>query len=452
MTPESDVRIRPSFLLLAGRWSTCVLAALMLTACGGGGTTTYTIGGTITGLSESGLTLDDNGGNTLTVAADATTFTFTTALQSGATYDVTVATQPTGESCTVTSASGTVASASVTSVAIACVESGVTVSTFAGSATAGNTNGTGTGASFDGPAGVALDSSGNLYVAEYYNNDIRKISPAGVVTLFAGSSSGTSGNTNGTGSGATFHNPTGVAVDSAGNVYVADESNNEIRMITPAGVVTTFAGSGTAGNVDGTGTAAEFNGPEGIAIDSSGNLWVADGGNNEIRKITTPGAVVTTWAGNGTAGRANGNGTSATFNMPVGVAVDSSGNLYVADFNNNEIRKIDTTDAVTLFAGSSTGASGSANGTGSAAEFLGPFGIAIDSAGNLYVTDSGNSEIRMLTPSAVVTTYAGSTTAGNVNGSASAAEFHYPFGIVVDASGNLYVCDYINNEIREIIP
>jgi len=242
-------------------------------------------------------------------------------------------------------------------------------------------------------------------------------------------------------------------VDSAGNVYVADENNNEIRMITPAGVVSTFAGSGTAGNANGTGTAATFNGPEGITIDSSGNLWVADSGNNEIRKVTTPGAVVTTWAGSGTAGRANGNGTSASFSMPTGIAADSSGNLYVADYGNNEIRKIDSTDAVSLFAGSSGGTAGHADGTGTAATFNAPFGIAIDPAGNLYVTDANNQEVRTLTPNAVVTTLAGSpTVSGNTNGTGSTARFFYPFGIVVDASGNLYVGDNQNNEIRKLVP
>ncbi|MFZ0499837.1 MAG: NHL repeat-containing protein, partial [Steroidobacteraceae bacterium] len=411
----------------------------------------YTIGGTVSGLSESGLTLDDNSGDTLTVAAGATTFTFATALASGATYDVTVATQPTGESCTPASNTGT-ASANVTSVAIACVESGVAVSTLAGSGTQGDVNGTGTAAEFYAPAGVALDSSGNVYVAEYGNNDIRKVTPAGVVTLFAGSPAGTHGSTDGTGSAALFWSPTGVAVDSSGDLYVADESNNEIRMITPAGVVTTFAGSTAIGHADGTGSAATFSAPAGIAIDSSGNLWVADSGNNEIRKITTPGAVVTTWAGSGAAGTANGNGTSAEFNGPTGIAVDSSDNLYVADRNNNEIRKISSSDVVSLLAGSASGTAGSANGTGTAATFSAPYGIAVDSLGNLYVADAASSEIRLVTPSAVVTTYAGSTQAGNVNGPASTAQFNYPVGIVIDASDNLYIGDNVNDEIREIVP
>jgi streptogramin lyase len=211
-------------------------------------------------------------------------------------------------------------------------------------------------------------------------------------------------------------------------------------MITPAGVVSVFAGATTPGNTDGTGGAARFNGPTVIAIDSLGNLWVADGTNDEIRKITTPGAVVTTWAGTGSAGNANGSGTSASFSDPIGVAVDSSGDVYVADFKNNEIREINASDVVSTFVPVSAGLNG-------------PYGVALDPAGNLYVTDSANQEIRMVTPNAVVTTIAGSATmTGTTNGTGSAARFKYPFGILVDASGNLYVGDFANNEIRKLVP
>ena len=204
-------------------------------------------------------------------------------------------------------------------------------------------NGTGTAAKFNRPRGVAVDSSGHVYVADRGNYRIRKISPIGVVTTFAGS--GVSGNNNGTGTAAKFDGPESVAVDSYGHVYVADRGNHRIRKISPIGVVTTFAGS-TSGDTDGTGTAAQFNSPHGVAVDSSGNVdssgyvYVADTSNHRIRKIS-PIGVVTTFAGS-SEGYMDGTGTAAKFKSPTGVAVDSYGHVYVADFGNssNRIRKL----------------------------------------------------------------------------------------------------------------
>jgi sugar lactone lactonase YvrE len=224
--------------------------------------------------------------------------------------------------------------------------------------------------------------------------------------------SGAPGTPGGTGSAASFVSPVGFAVDSAGEVYVADYGNDEIRKITPAGAVTTLAGSGAQGNADGTGSAASFNYPESVALDSTGNVYVADYGNNEIRKIT-PAGVVTTLAGSGEKGDADGTGSAASFNGPEGVAVDSAGNVYVADYGNNQIRKITPAGAVTTLAGS--GAQGNADGTGSAASFNGPEGVAVDSAGNVYVGDEFNNEIRKITSAGVVTTLTGSHTRGNAD-------------------------------------
>lgn len=317
-------------------------------------------------------------------------------------------------------------------------------STFAGSGTGAFADGTGTGASFWTPIGLARDAAGNLYVGDASNNRIRKITLAGVVTTLAG---GTAGYADGTGTAAKFLNPYGVALDAAGNVYVADCGNHRIRKITPAGVVTTVAGSGVAGYGDGTGTAAVFHTPTGLTLDAAGNIYVADDLNNMIRKIT-PSGVVTTIAGNLTAGSANGTGTAASFNRPFDLKFDSYGNLYVTDWYNHMIRKISPSAAVTTLAGSTT--AGSANGTGTAASFNYPECLAIDANGNLYVSDEHNNKIRMVTPAGIVTTIAGSGTQGAVNGNGYSATFYYPFGITVDPSGFAYVAEYGNNLIRKV--
>jgi len=302
-------------------------------------------------------------------------------------------------------------------------------STFAGSGTAGNGNGTGTGASFSGPNAMAFDNVGNLYVADYSNHLIRKITPAGVVSTFAGS--GTAGSSDGTGTAASFNYPFGIAVDALNNVYVADRINNMVRMITPGGVVTTLAGSTTAGNVNGTGTAARFNQPAGLAVDAAGNIFVSDFVNSEIRKIA-PGGVVTTFAGTGTAGSANGTGTLASFNGPSGMAFDASGNLYVADRYNNMIRMITPAAVVSTFAGSTTASF--LDATGTAARFNIPIAIGFDAAGNMYIADYGNNRIRKITPGAVVTTLAGTGTASrsacrSPRPAATAAAVRAPVGL-----------------------
>ena len=259
---------------------------------------------------------------------------------------------------------------------------------------------------FDHPNGVVVDSSGNLYVADSSNDTIRKITAAGVVSTIAGTP-GIAGNLDGTGTAASFRSPQGPAIDSAGNIYVAEYANSIIRKITPAGVVTTLAGyAGNDGSLDGTGTAASFGNPRGVAVDSSGNVYVADSGNDLIRKITSAG-VVTTLAGTAvTAGSADGTGTAATFNYPERVAVDGSGNIYVADTYNHTIRKVTSAGVVTTLAGTA-GALGSADGTGAAARFDYPSGLAVDGSGNIYVADQGNDTIRKISSAGVVTTLAG---------------------------------------------
>jgi hypothetical protein len=324
--------------------------------------------------------------------------------------------------------------------------SATTVTTLAGSGSIGSTDGTGAGASFHFPVGAAVDALGNVYVADYGNNLIRMVTSAGVVTTVAGS--GAKGWADGTGTGASFSAPWGVALDSSRNLYVADKGNNRIRKVTSAGIVTTLAGSATLGSADGTGSAASFNNPTGLAVDASGNIYVADYGNNEIRKITSTG-VVTTWAGNAIlSGSTDGTGTAASFYGPSGITVDSSGNLYVADANNNRIRKITPSGAVTTWAGNS--ARGSTDGTSTAASFYGPSGVAIDVSGNLYVADASNNKIRKINPFGAVTTMAGTGSQGSTDGTGSAASFYTPTGVAVDTSGVVYVADEGNSKIRKI--
>jgi sugar lactone lactonase YvrE len=336
-----------------------------------------------------------------------------------------------------------------------------TFTTFAGQAgTRGYNDGTGDAAHFSNPQGVTVDSNGNVYVADSQNLTIRKITSAGVVTTLTGIPEPlyipssivifpvVNSPIEGTGSDVTFE-PFGIVADKLGNLYVTGA--NSVLMVTPAGVVSTFAGgfqsSSGVNSADGFGPAAQFYNPNGIAIDSSGNLYVADTGNDTIRKIT-PNAGVTTLAGlPGQFGDTDGTGNAARFSSPLGVAVDAAGNVFVADSNNRVIRKITPAGVVTTLAGTA-GTIGSADGNGPAAQFHEINGIAVDAGGNLYVTDSGNT-IRKITSAGVVTTLAGTpNTGGTSDGTGAAAQFNLPYGIAVDAAGDLFVTDQNNDTIR----
>jgi len=325
------------------------------------------------------------------------------------------------------------------------------VTTLAGTAgVSGSADGTGSAARFYHPFGVAVDGTGNVYVAEWDNSTIRKITPGGVVTTLAGTA-GVTGSADGTGSAARFNGPIGVAVDGTGNVYVGDFFNSTIRKITPDGVVTTLAGTaGVSGSADGTGSAARFYLPTGVAVDGTGNVYVADQANHTIRKIT-PAGVVTTLVGTaGASGSADGTGSAARFHHPAGMAVDGTGNVYVTDSTNHTIRKITPAGVVTTLAGTA-GASGSADGTGSAARFWQPYGVAVDGAGDVYVADDLNHTIRKITPAGVVTTLAGTAGAsGSADGTGSAARFYRPNGVAVDGTGGVYGADTFNHTIRKI--
>lgn len=328
-----------------------------------------------------------------------------------------------------------------------------TVTTFAGSAVAGNTNGTGGGARFFRPQGVAVDAGGNVYVTDTANHSIRKLTPGAVSSTLAGGG-GNFGSTDGDGANAMFNRPRGLGIDSEGNLYVAESFNSTVRKITPAGAVSTFAGTaGAPGYVDAAGSAARFGYPYGIAVDSTDSVYVADAVNNTIRKISS-GGLVRTLAGtpSTTPGISDGPFNVGRMNFPQGVAVDRDGNTYIADSSNHTIRKANPAGDLTTLAGLA-GVSGSADGAGAAARFSGPAGLAVDAAGNVFVADFGNSTIRKITPGGVVSTLAGlAGSNGSVDGSGSVARFDNPEGIVIDAGGNLFVSDTNNHTIRRITP
>ena len=334
--------------------------------------------------------------------------------------------------------SGTVYVADTGNHTVRVVTSGGAVATLAGAAgISGIADGVGGEALFAYPDGVALDAAGTLYVADHDNQTIRKVTAAGAVTTVAGAAK-ISGTADGTGGAARFSSPTGVAVDSSGNIYVVDSGNSTIRKIGVGGIVTTFAGvAGVAGSSDGTGGSARFNAPEGIAIDSVGNLFVADTNNSTIRKITAAGAVSTFAGVAGQTGTADGPGGSARFNGPYAVAVDGAGNVYVSDFFNSTIRKITAGGTVTTLAGLA-GSPGAADGTGTAARFNQSYGLTVDSIGNVFVADTYNRAIRKVTAGGVVSTLNGTLT-----------RFYYPQGIAVNASGNLFVTDGDNQAISK---
>ena len=321
-------------------------------------------------------------------------------------------------------------------------------SNFAGlPGTSGAVDGAGSAARFAGPYCLALDADGNLLVADFMSHVIRKVSPAGEVTTFGGRL-GTSGYADGPAGEALFSGPEGVAIDPvSGVVYVSDTFNSTIRTITPDGTVSTLAGTaGQNGSVDGTGAEARFFFPAHIAFDGVENLYLAEYFNHTIRRITLAGVVSTLAGSPGVSGSADGAGSAARFNNPNGVVVGPDGNIYVADRGNSTIRRITPGGVVTTLAGLA-GATGSSDGTGSAARFSGPNGIGCQDDGALFVAES-NHTIRKVTSAGVVTTVGGlAGNGGTADGTGTDARFYSPAHVVVDAGGNLFVADWGNYRI-----
>lgn len=319
------------------------------------------------------------------------------------------------------------------------------VSTLAGSGTRGFMDGLGGIAQFSLPSGIALDGQGNIYVGGY-NYRVRKIDASGLVTTLAGT--GTYGYVDGPGDIAQFGDIRGIAVDKEGNVYVT--GINRVRKIDTSGMVTTLAGGGdgTGGFMDGLGDIARFSAPTGIAVDGQGNLYVADSNNQRIRKIDTTGMVTTLAGGGGIIPFMDGPVGIARFRLPRGVVVDTQGNVYVADTGNNRIRKIDTSGMVTTLAGNGT--AGFMDGVGSTAQFFNPTDVVVDEQGNVYVADVNNQRIRKIDTSGLVTTLVGNGMQGFMDGAGDIAQFFNPDGITLDKEGNIYLADRFNNRIRKI--
>ena len=340
---------------------------------------------------------------------------------------------------------------------------GVTVSTLAGDGHWGYCDGPGAQARFNGiEGGMAVDNQGNIYVAER-GHRIRRITPDGMVSTLAGT--GAPGYADGPGSMAQFNYPNGVAVDVAGNVYVADTFNHRIRIVRPdgpalseaegtvEGTVSTLAGNGEAGYQDGPAAQAQFNAPTDVAVDTAGVVYVADSRNNRIRAIS-PEGMVTTLAGSGERGFVDGPPDQAQFDGSSRLAVDASGNVYVCDSldreyrGNHAIRRIAPDGTVTTVAGS--GQPGLADGPVAEASFYHLGGLDVDASGNVYIADVLSERIRVITSQGMVYTLAGTGASGYADGPGSEASFLWPKGVVLDSAGRLYVADCASNRIRVI--
>jgi len=315
----------------------------------------------------------------------------------------------------------------------------------AGNGTAGfsGDGSTATKAQFNFPTGMALDSSGNIYIADSLNNRIRKIA-SGTVSTIGGNGVLSYSGDGGPASSAQLNTPQAVAVDSSGNLYIADTLNNAVRKVTPSGAISTIAGNGTQGygGDGGAATAAQLNRPQGIAVDSSGNVYVADTQNARVRKIS--GGTITTIAGSGTPGYGGdgGSATAAQLYVPLGLALDSSGNLYIADFTNNRVRKVSAGGVISTVAGN--GNSGYSGDGGSAvnATLNGPTAVAVDSNGDLFIADPNNNVVREVSGGNISTVVGnGLPGVGGDGGAATAATVGNPIGIAVDAAGNIYIAN-----------
>jgi uncharacterized protein (TIGR03437 family) len=296
------------------------------------------------------------------------------------------------------------------------------------------------------PVGMAVDANGNIYIADTLNGRVRKIDNSLNISTVAGNGVFSYSGDGGQANAAQINLPQGVALDGSGNVYFSDTNNNVVRKVAANGVISTVAGNGTAGfgGDGGAGISAQLNQPQGLALDKNGNLYIADSGNNRVRKLT-PAGTISTWAGSGTAGSTGDNGaaTSAALYLPFGVAVDADGNVFIAEFGGNRVRKVNSGGAIATVAGAGTAGYTGDGGPASAAQLTNPKAVAVDANGNIYIADTNNYAVRMVTKSGVISTIAGNGTPGSSGdfGPATSAQVGTPSGVAVDSAGNVYISD-----------
>ncbi len=331
------------------------------------------------------------------------------------------------------------------------------VSTVAGTGTAGfkGDNEPAVSAQLNGPYGVVLDSAGTLYVSDYSNHRVRRITTDGKITTVAGTGVAGFGGDDGPAISARLYCPRALAVDDAGAVYIADSSNHRVRKITTDGKITTVAGTGAAGFAGdgGPATAARLNLPLGVAVDGAGTLYVADYSNHRVRKITTDGKISTVAGNGGAAFRGDGGpAVSAQLNCPHEVDVDAAGDLYIADASNHRVRKVAVDGTISTVAGTGTAGFAGDDGPAASAKLNTPVGVVVDSAGTLHIADHANHRVRKVAVDGTISTVAGTGTAGFAgdDGPAASAQVRNPFGLAVDCVDALYIADYANNRVRKI--
>ncbi|MEU6273045.1 NHL repeat-containing protein [Streptomyces populi] len=333
-----------------------------------------------------------------------------------------------------------------------------TIITAAGNGEAGFVvdGGPAVGTKLSSPRGVAVDREGNLYIADLSNHRIRKVTPGGIITTVAGNGQAGFVSDGGPAVATKLHTPQSVAVDGSGSLYIADYSNHRVRKVTPDGIITTVAGNGQAGFVSdgGPAVATKLHHPIGVAVDGSGSLYIADYSNHRVRKVT-PDGIITTVAGNGQAGFVSDGGPAVATKLhhPWGLAVDEDGNLYIGDRYNHRVRKVTPSGIITTVAGNGIASYVADGGPAVATSLHYPTGVAVDRSGNLYIGDGHNHRVRKVTPGGIITTVAGNGIAGYVadGGPAVGQQLYYPYSVAVAPSGDLYIGDNSNHRVRKVV-